>query len=102
MLQLPYEVVMSLLCRPALLHSLLRRDLTALGGPLFAVPHKGVGTREKVATLVAQVDHEGVRLREVTMSLELLKVLEPRIRAETALDTLDGPTCEIGIRSLKE
>ena len=104
MLQLPDELVMSLLRRPALLCHLLWCDPgpTALGGPFIAVPHKSVRTREKVTTLVAEVDHEGVRLREVTMFLELSKVLEHLIRAETALDLLDGPTCEVGIRSLEE
>jgi hypothetical protein len=102
MLQLPDELVMSLLRRTAFMRGLLRRDHTALGGPLLTVPHKRVGTREKVATLVAEVDHEGVRLREVTMSFELLKVLELLIRAETALDRLHGPTCKVAIRSLEE
>jgi hypothetical protein len=36
------------------------------------------------------------------MALELLKVLELGIRAESALDRLDGPTCEVCIRSLEE
>jgi hypothetical protein len=58
--------------------------------------------REKVATSVAEVDHEGVRLRETTMTHELLKVLEVRIRAESALDRLDSPTCKVGIQSLEE
>jgi hypothetical protein len=53
-----------------------------------------------------------LRLREIAMTLELSRFqaplqfhrLELRIRAESesALDRLDGPTCEVDIRSLEE
>jgi len=97
LLQPSDEVFMSLLRRPALLCGLLWRDPTALGGSLPAVPHKRVRAREEVGTSVAEVDHKGVRLREITMILELLNVLELCVRAETTLNRLDGPMCEVGL-----
>ena len=93
---------MSLLRRAALLRGHLWRDFKALGGPLPAVPQKRVSTREKVTTLVAEVDDEGVRLREIAVTFVVLKVLEFFVWAETALNLLDGPTCEVGLRSLEE
>ena len=92
---------MSFLRRPALLCDRLWRDAKALR-PFLAVPHKRVGTREKVATSFAEVDLEGVRLRDIAMTHEFLKVLELRIRAKSALNLQDGPTCEVGIRRLEE
>ena len=87
---------------PALLHGHLWRNTTALRGPLLPVSQKRVRTGEEVATSVAKVDDEGVRLRGGAMSFKLLKVLELCGRAETTLDRLDGPTCEVGLRSLEE
>ena len=93
---------MSLLRRTALPRGHLWRDFKAFGGPLPAVPQKRVSTREKVATLVAEVDDEGVRLREIAVTFVVLKVLEFFVWAEMALNLLDGPTCEVGLRSLEE
>ena len=88
---------MRLLRLSALLRGRLWRSPTALRGTLLPVSRKRVRTGEKVATLIAEVDDEGVRLREGTMAFELLKVLELCVGAETALDRLDGPTCEVGL-----
>jgi hypothetical protein len=102
MLQPPDEVLVFLLRHPALLRGLHRRDLAALGGRLVEVPLKGVAAREEVATAIAEMDLQRVRLCGLTMTLEFLKILELRVRAEAALDCLDRPTREVGLRSLEE
>src|SRR6266849_3613243 len=104
MVQRPEELFVSLLRRHALLRRHLWRDTTALGGPapLLAVPRKSIGTREKVATSVTNVDHEGMCLREITVTFIFLKVLELLIRAKSAFYLLEGPTCKVGIRSLEK
>ena len=63
---------------------------------------KRVRAHDKVATSVAEADHEGVRLREITMMLELLKPPELGVWRKTALNHLDGSTCKVGLRSLEK
>jgi hypothetical protein len=62
----------------------------------------------KVATPVAEVDHEG--RREIAMPLEFLQnsgvtAISSKflnfVLAKSVLDLLDGPTYEVGIRSLE-
>jgi hypothetical protein len=88
--------------RPALLDRLRRRDLAALGGRLIEVPLKRLAAREEVATAIAEMDFQRVRVRGLAVTLELLKVFELRVRAEAALDCLDCPMREVGLRSLEE
>ena len=102
MFQPPDEILVSFFRHPALLRSLRRSDLVALGGWLIAVPLKRVATREEVATAFAEMDLQRVRLRGLAVTLELLKVFELRFRTEAALDCLDRPTCSVGLRSLEE
>ena len=102
MLQPPDEILVSIFRHPALLRSPQRSDLVALGGWLITVPFKGVATREEVATAIAEMDFQRVRLCGPAMPLELLEVFELRVRAEAALDCLDRPTREVGLRSLEE
>jgi len=102
MLQPPDKVLVLLLCHPALLRGLNRRNLAALGGRLIVVPLKRVAAREEVATAIAEIDFQRVRLHSLAMTLEVFKVFELRVRAEAALDCLDRPTREVGLRSLKE
>jgi hypothetical protein len=89
---------------PALLRDPLRRDFTiaALGGRINVVPLKRVKASEEVATSIAEMDLQRVRLRGLAVPLKLLKVFELRVRAEATLDRLDRPTCKVGLRSLKE
>jgi hypothetical protein len=89
---------------PALLRDLLRRDVTiaALGGRFTVVPLKRVKASEEVATSIAEMDLQRVRLRGLAVAFKLLKVFELRVRAEATLDRLDRPTCKVGLRSLKE
>ena len=81
---------------PALIRRLLRQGLEALMGRVRAMPFKRVGPRKVVATVVTEVDYKGVPLRSIAMTLELLKVLEVLVRADTALDRSDCPTREVG------
>ena len=64
MLQLTDELFIRLLSPPSPCASACS---TALGRLLLVVPHnlKRVRVREEVATSVAEVDHKGVRLREI-------------------------------------
>src|SRR5260370_31892043 len=91
-----------LLRHPALVRGLLQRDFEALAGRTLVVPLKGVGASEIVATLVAEVDFQRVRLRGLAMALKLLEVLQLRVRAEATFDPLDCPAREVGLRSLEE
>ena len=102
MFQPPDEILVSSLRHPALLRSPHRSDLVAFGGWLIAVSFKRVATREEVATAIAEMDLQRVRLCGLAVTLELLKVFELRVRAEAALDCLDRPTREVGLRSLEE
>src|SRR5882757_8121018 len=102
MLQPPDEVLVFLLRHPALLRGLRQRDLAALGRWLIAVPLKRVDARKVVATAIAEMDPQWVRLRGLAVTLKFLKVFELRVRTEAALDCLDRPTREVGLRSLEE
>ena len=102
MLQPPGEVLVDLLCHHALLYSPRWGDLAALGGSRVAVPLKGVRAGEEVATEIAEMDLLWVRLGGLTVPFEFFKVLEPGFWAKAALDRLDRPTREVGLRSLEE
>ena len=102
MLHLPDEVLVRLLCHPALFFGLRWGDFATPGGWMLTVPLKRVGAREEVATVIAETDLEWVCLRGHTMALEIFKVLEICAWAEAALDLLDHPTLEFGLRSLEE
>jgi len=102
MFQPPDEIFVSFLRHAALLRSPHRSDLVALGGWLIAVSFKRVAAREEVATAIAEKDFQRVRLRGLAVTLELLKVFKLRVRAEAALNCLDRPTREVGLRSLEE
>jgi hypothetical protein len=81
---------------------LRRGDPEALGGWFSAVPLKRIASREKVAAAVAVVNFKRVRLCGPAVTLELLEGCKLRARAEAALDCLDRPTCQVGLRCLKE
>ena len=57
---------------------------------------QGVNAGEKVATAIAEIDLEWVRLGGLAMVLELFKVLELRVWAEASLDILDRPARKVG------
>jgi hypothetical protein len=102
MLQPPDELFMGLLRRPALLRGLLWRDSTALGGRCLPCRTRESGSAKKSPHRSQKWTMRGlITLREITMTLKLLKALELCVRAETALNRLDGPTCEVGLRSLE-
>ena len=88
--------------RPALLRGLHWGDVAALVGRSVFVPLKGVAAGEEVATEIAEMYFEWVRLRGLGVSFKLLEVLELRIRTEAAFDFPNRPTRDVGLRSLEE
>ena len=85
MLQPLDEILVSLLSHPALLccprRAQVLADFAALRRRSFAVPLKSVGTGEVVATEIAKVHFQWVRLRGIAMPLEFLEVVKFRVRA---------------------
>ena len=66
------------------------------------MPVERVNARKVVAAVIAEADLEGVRLRGLAVPFELVEVLEIGLWAEAALDRLDCPTRDVGLRSLEE
>ena len=85
MLQPLDEILVSLLSHPALLCYLRRAqvlaDFAALRRRVFVVPLKSVRAGEVVATEIAEVHFQWVRLRGIAMPLEFLEVVKFRVRA---------------------
>jgi hypothetical protein len=76
--------------------------MAARQGRSNVVPVERITASEVVATVIAEIDLQRVRLRGLAVTFEFFEVFELRVRAKAALDCLDGLTREVSLRSLEE